>query len=251
MSDYLSRLIQRSRGVAPEIEPLIAPLHAPSDQLEERMEPSVEIAPGPPAETHSASDATTRGDVRKGPTAAPNKGARVSPEFRATDGEALPLFPPPKPRPEFPPEKRGEQGGPKESRLPTQLQPLPSRSDSQPSAAESRPVPPAIEPRGPDPDVVAPPTTEHLASVTASRGVGPTRIVVQPPVSRHAPPASSAAFTRHSSSNEPPAIHVTIGRVEVRAIMAQPEPPKRSAPPPATPRISLEEYLKQRNGDRS
>lgn len=46
-------------------------------------------------------------------------------------------------------------------------------------------------------------------------------------------------------------VHVTIGRIEVRAIHAPPEPiPQR--PAPALPKkISLEEYLKQRNGGRS
>jgi len=46
-----------------------------------------------------------------------------------------------------------------------------------------------------------------------------------------------------------PTVRVTIGRIEVRAVMAPaPLPPKRSLP--ATPRLSLEDYLKRRNGGR-
>jgi hypothetical protein len=51
---------------------------------------------------------------------------------------------------------------------------------------------------------------------------------------------------RPSTATSPPPIHVTIGRVEVRAILPTPQSP-RSAPPPA-PKLSLDDYLKQRNG---
>lgn len=44
----------------------------------------------------------------------------------------------------------------------------------------------------------------------------------------------------------PPEIHVTIGRVEVRAI-SQPPAPTRQVPRPRTPSLSLDDYLKQRN----
>lgn len=47
--------------------------------------------------------------------------------------------------------------------------------------------------------------------------------------------------------NREPAIHVTIGRVEVRAVPAPPPAPTRSAAP-AAPRLTLEDYLRERNG---
>jgi hypothetical protein len=76
------------------------------------------------------------------------------------------------------------------------------------------------------------------------------RIVVQPQVATRRPsPDSSRAVIASASSNDAPAIHVTIGRVEVRAITA-PGPP-RSPAPPAAPKISLDDYLKRRNGARS
>ncbi len=52
----------------------------------------------------------------------------------------------------------------------------------------------------------------------------------------HALPASSPA---------PPSIHVTIGRIEVRAVTQQPRQQKRSTPP--APKLSLDDYLKQRS----
>jgi hypothetical protein len=45
-----------------------------------------------------------------------------------------------------------------------------------------------------------------------------------------------------------PSVHVTIGRVEVRAVMSPlAAPPKRPVAPPG-PKLSLEEYLRARNG---
>jgi hypothetical protein len=45
----------------------------------------------------------------------------------------------------------------------------------------------------------------------------------------------------------PPAIHVTIGRVDVRAVMTS-EPPAKPAPVAMQPSLSLDDYLKQREG---
>lgn len=47
--------------------------------------------------------------------------------------------------------------------------------------------------------------------------------------------------------SEAPAVHVTIGRVEVRAVMEQPVLPSQPPPPP-TPVLTLEEYLQMRDG---
>jgi hypothetical protein len=69
---------------------------------------------------------------------------------------------------------------------------------------------------------------------------------VQPEIIGHRKPSTSSVPAPRPPSNEPPAIHVTIGRVEVHAVMSPSAPPK--APSRVAPRPSLEEYLKQRNG---
>jgi hypothetical protein len=53
-----------------------------------------------------------------------------------------------------------------------------------------------------------------------------------------------------SALPEPPApvIHVTIGRIEVRAVMPQQRQPARPAPQQPAASLSLEAFLKQRNG---
>jgi hypothetical protein len=63
------------------------------------------------------------------------------------------------------------------------------------------------------------------------------------------PAATPAVSLLQPSLKEAPAIHVTIGRVEVRAVtppVAAPKPAPKSAP-----KLSLEDYLKRRNGERS
>jgi hypothetical protein len=53
-----------------------------------------------------------------------------------------------------------------------------------------------------------------------------------------------AAGERPRPPDSRPVIHVTIGRVEVRAVQPQPAP-QRPAPP--RPKLTLEEYLRQRD----
>src|SRR6266498_5406106 len=55
MSDYLTRLIERSLGIAPQIEPLIAPIHAPSGQmLSETVETPATFDLGPAAKIENS-----------------------------------------------------------------------------------------------------------------------------------------------------------------------------------------------------
>ncbi|MCX6922910.1 MAG: hypothetical protein NT154_06830 [Verrucomicrobia bacterium] len=57
---------------------------------------------------------------------------------------------------------------------------------------------------------------------------------------------AETAFVTDADSSPAPTIHVTIGRVEVRAIM----PAAQFTPPPArsAPKLSLDDYLRSRNG---
>ena len=66
-----------------------------------------------------------------------------------------------------------------------------------------------------------------------------------------APSAAAPAPTRRQPAVDPPpapTIRVTIGRVEVRAVLPPPAPAR--TPAPATPKLSLDEYLRSRNGGR-
>jgi hypothetical protein len=247
MSDYLTRLVERSLGVAPQIEPLIAPLHAPAGQsLSMETEPAARIAPVAEAKIEVAD-----GDIA--PADAPNA--------TTSTPAAIPSLETQTPRRE----RRSSE--------------LPARSDSErhgksgesnPSAREpSQPVSRSLPLSNVSPENRTTTDPQPVIAVPAGAGVtasnspeparkaakalpGPQRVVVQPQVTapRRSPPAFPP-LSRQQGRNEPPAIHVTIGRVEVRAVMPPPTPPRPAAPPPAAPKLSLEEYLKQRNGARS
>jgi hypothetical protein len=70
--------------------------------------------------------------------------------------------------------------------------------------------------------------------------------VVQPQV-LPAPEPTAPPKNRTAELQASPVIRVTIGRVEVRAIMPPPAAPARRSAPSA-PQLSLEEYLRRRNG---
>ncbi|MBV9786845.1 MAG: hypothetical protein JOZ51_01635 [Chloroflexi bacterium] len=65
------------------------------------------------------------------------------------------------------------------------------------------------------------------------------------------PPRASATprTIEPSATQAGPQIHVSIGRIEVRAVTPPPAPAARPAPTP-TPRMSLDDYLRSQNGDR-
>jgi hypothetical protein len=344
MSDYLTRLVQRSLGLAPLIAPLIAPIHAPPDQaLSERELPPVERsqrqaidapsdqASGERTETPVAFEpdrpaTTNRASTRDAPPAVPVETGRVEPALSHREGQPPRLSSPPLParQAEFPIQKKDDRASPAESRpkapaqqtsstpraepmvtaaaslpdppplpkatpmvtqkaAPTAVQPeivsplKPATSPPIPSL-ESSPEEPPLLPRTPSmapekitqvilqPEVIRPlkptasplvPALESLATeaslsprTTTTASKKTSQIVVQPEtVSPLKPAESTLAPARQPSSSEPSAIHVTIGRIEVRAVMQQVATPKAESP--AAPRLSLEDYLKQRNGGRS
>jgi hypothetical protein len=89
-------------------------------------------------------------------------------------------------------------------------------------------------------------------SATAPGPARLTKVVAPAPatIPRISPaPSNPERARRADSASSPRPIHITIGRIEVRAVHPPPEP-VRHRPAPAAPKISLEEYLKQRNGGR-
>jgi hypothetical protein len=240
MSNYLTRLLERSRGSAPQIEPLIAPFHTPSNDLfGEPTELQSQAGVAPVGNAGSAADHAAPNDVRRETTVAPERTIPVSPEIRITESKRSGPSPAP---PEFRREEPAESGQQKETRSPARFRPetnVPSISSLKERLAGGR-----------APVGEAEPGTGAQANQPLSPLPDRARIVVQPQVATRRPsPDSSRAAVAAASANEPPAIHVTIGRVEVRAITA-PAPP-RSPAPPAAPKISLDDYLKRRNGARS
>ena len=61
------------------------------------------------------------------------------------------------------------------------------------------------------------------------------------------PPAPAFSASLPPAATPPPSIHVTIGRVEIRAVTTF-APSARTTLPATSPKLSLDDYLKQRNG---
>lgn len=239
MSDYLTRLIERSLGAAPQIEPLIAPLHAPPGQiLSERTETSAAFGLGSTAKIESSGRETTPGEDAKSRTS-------EAPFTRRENQRPSVSHPLPE-SPAGSPIATSDDSSRSLPRLP-----LPE--------ASSATIPEAAVPLSPP--MLSQESTRVVVEteiIQRSRPAAPTerpprlpenesRVVVQPEIiGRHHPPKSSAIPAPQTSANEPPAIHVTIGRVEVRAVMSPSAPPKIASR--AAPKLSLADYLKQRNG---
>jgi hypothetical protein len=243
MSDYLTRLIERSLGAAPQIEPLIAPLHAPPGQmLSERTEMIATFDPPAPTKIE-----TSERDPAPG---GPARGRTSETAFSRSERQRFRDLPPLAEAPARFPIEKGDDPSESRPRVPLRELSIPPRFEIlEPSSV---PLPPPMVTPESARAVVQPEITERPAPGAATEGPlrlpqDQSRIVVQPEIiGRRRAPKSSADRGPQPSPNEPPAIHVTIGRVEVHAVMAPSAPPKVASR--AAPKLSLKDYLKQPNG---
>jgi len=282
MADFLARLAQRTLGSTPAVEPVIAPMYAPGPVMAPESEPAdAEEIPAPAQggrarlQPVTAATLTPLGDA---PRQAPPKTEPVA-------GEALKRQPVPAARTRSPArpvsrsvtaaaptpqaEPRASPSGSLRTADTAEKQQAGATLDgpSRP-ASEALAAPPQAQPRKikrvPEPPAPAPaiPPREAAGPLPASPrpekrpGGEAAGLVVSPELKPSEPhpqrPPTTAAEDRAGAaarSASAPAIHVTIGRVEVRAV-TPPAPavkPRRAAPSPSLP---LEEYLKQRNEGR-
>jgi hypothetical protein len=100
---------------------------------------------------------------------------------------------------------------------------------------------------------IAAPEPAHLPPTTAQQvtGLGLIAIAARPaaaqPAAVRAPLSESALAARSAQTQEPrPIVHVTIDRIDVRTAAAPPRPAPQLRSRPATPSVSLGDYLRQR-----
>lgn len=238
MSDYLTRLIERSLGAPPQIEPLIAPLYASSEQILGERNKTIATPGSAPAKTESSERATTPVNPANGKTRETASSKSEGQRFR--DSHLISASPA-----GFPIDS--SVGPPDPGARQVFSPPAPGALDP-----ASVPLSPPMLSQESTPVVVEPKIIEGPRPSAATDGPlrlpeDQSRIMVQPEIiGRHKPPKSSAVPAPPISADEPPAIHVTIGRVEVRAVMSPSAPPKVASR--AAPKLSLEDYLKQGNG---
>jgi len=210
MADFFTRLAERALGVAPVAAPDLPPMFAPAVQP---LELSTEIvAPQPPAGVEVSSG------KRPSPTAlVENPTSRRPPEvvrdgMRRSDELRSPLV-----------NVRFAQNQAEGTTLSIHRAEEVSRPAAQSALHSSSTVPAA-------------------AAVKARKEAASTN---------PSPTLLSEALVGSPIRAEPaaPAIHVTIGRVEVRAVSA-PAEPARPRERKAPPLLSLDQYLRQRNEGR-
>jgi hypothetical protein len=279
MSDYLSRAVERETAAIPHVrpalpsifDPLKAAATSPTPETESRIE-------GEPSR-NAHQDARTESSFLHEPLAAINAlwteaaAAPTPPETAAVMAEkpssvflGTPVATSPT-ESDFSPQKPSRVAAVE----PPVVRPIAEAPLRPPDVATAEPVvrgaPASLasEPRARAPAIVEQATaptarSAHGSTVPTSEtppAVATPKHVVAPArttVSRVSPAPSSFEPARNSraarnDSSSPRAIHITIGRIEVRAVHPPPEPvPRRSAP--ASPKISLEQYLKDRNGGR-
>jgi len=259
MSDFLGNLVARSLAPAAQISPRLPSFFEPPQP------PGIETGATPWLESEgSDGDRDGVGSV-PAPAAAPATAvprsearpqtAAQEPGGRSPPGDATGA--PPYRGRQIPPgaplsvETVVGDLAPEPSSLPGPVQPLVEPRAGEPAApgpARYTPVEPAmpgwetLPPETPPPAAQALPTREGATIVARPR----TRLA-QP-----AGPVPAEGERPASRPESPPTIRVTIGRVEVRAVMPPaPEPAPtlgESAPPRHAPRLSLDDYLKQRSG---
>jgi len=260
MSDYLSLLAARLSGAAPTVQPrlpsrfepparplnLEGALPGPVEEQVEEPAPTPISLPVQPAHDQPAAPAplVVQIPLAQKPERSPSQVEPASqPAPRSLPGPAAPgvTVQPAAEFPTVPPRLTPLLAPVLAAHAAEKIEALPVRPVSGPTEAPAPITRQAPENRRPEATLVH--QAIEVQVTRAPLSLAPLPAVSPPMVA--APPASNNPET---STGHPPTIQVTIGRIEVHA-----------APPPAVagprksrsaPLMSLEEYLKQRNGEK-
>jgi hypothetical protein len=219
MTHFLGRLVERARGTAPRVEPIIAPRFAPAPVS---AEITTENEAVPPAGLPQAMEPP----AARRETGPP--GAIESPRSVLVRQE--------KTSAEVPKEDLIESAAPAEPE--TLLVPL-----SRPDDDRSQPPARTRESGSLRRDVLL-----HVQSDAPPAVLGRANHHLPSPISKpsHRAAVSASALTSpNDKSAEPPIVRVTIGRIEVRAAPAIAPAPRRASRA-AEPKLTLDAYLKSR-----
>lgn len=282
MSDFLSQLADRALALPPTVRPRLPSFYEPAatpvlqNSLEEHVEVPAEPLAHKPGHEHrlrprdeeaGSRQASPRIDQEDAPT----RDGKVSPPPQS---EQPVLATRHDPRPASLPDE-SELGGKIKAVEPKTPPHQVARKDKRDlehttparagqAASPSEQTKTSFADRSPENDVDAPtlPTPEasteprifppELKSHTKKTASQPAVVTVQPaqrpPKEQAAPPFSLTPVSREGPRPaSAPSVQVTIGRVEIRAILP-PAPEQRPAPTPSSARLSLDEYLKRNAG---
>jgi hypothetical protein len=280
MSDYLRRAAERASDVRPEVRPALPSLFDPENAFTHlspefgettNVSPRVEDAP---RETERRRESITpmhqRGAAIKAlqtelPGASPARDdEKVAPEIhpvvtRKIRAAEIPPSSPSALPSEMPAKKEATFSG--ERRATSPLQPAPALAPRiEPAASESHFQKSFASAEGPPklPSVDSTSEQRSVESAIMPKNSGPPagpKSPVSPLVSalrrdpRRSTPMTPQELLADNDPSSARTIKVTIGRIEVRAVYAAPErPPAPRRPVRPAPKMSLDDYLRSRNG---
>jgi hypothetical protein len=256
MSDYLSRLVARAMGASAGLRPRTASLFEPvkpSGHLPSTGEPrSPSRQEGPEAAIAPPATSARRGHGRR-LQETPVPADSTAPRLRRGPVDVDPPRPALEAVPESP--RRTHVAPHREPTEPARAEPTATRSAAAATALreDGRPGPAPVaftpaSPRPSDPPNAAPPFIDGSRQASVPSTPMPA-VSVTPAAALPAATAQRARATRIQSlatravAAREPHVHVTIGRIEVRA-PAQPAPSRREASP--SPVMPLDQYLRER-----
>jgi len=207
MTHFLARLVERVRGTAQRVEPIIAPRFEPAAVTEitseiEASPPQAARNPRPPREAPSPNSTTDKQEESKTsrreqklatPPMEPVQETLLVPSEVVTVESPIVV-------------RRSERGE--------------NRAGSPRDGAE---------------------TNESIRVSQSARLQSPSRIIT---AGRAARRVERSLFARNETPDNGPIVRVTIGRIDVRAETAAPPPRKQT--PRSAPKLTLEAYLKSR-----
>lgn len=256
MADFLTRLAERALGVAPTAQPRVASLFDPGPRVASLFATGPRVAVDA-AESAALSDesrvmsgdrillADDRVPSVRSPAIAHvsstvlEDSSPVGPQQAVRD--ARDTMPSPHPMNQLSPvDSRADEGPRPESKpFVTQGKPV-SRPDRETSG-----------PRGPE-SAGSRSKIARIGSQSVPSSRKPITLPSQAarPVQRAEPIRRRDPADSVTAPSPSPTVRVTIGRVEVRAILPPPPPAARTAAVRSGPAPSLEEYLKRPNGER-
>jgi hypothetical protein len=250
MSDYLQNLAARSLGRAQAISPRLASAFepvtysAPAVEIEQSSEAQAwqDLAPG----TEVAQELQPRSPAASSHVSRLQRASAID----ATGMAAQSIGQVAETRPE--PTAVPESNAPPESTTAPQ-QPIARRSENGPSierplsarAREAQLIPPQPASAGAQPQITPLEAKRAARALDSFESKTPIASPAQPVERRVGQRlAQPAANLRGEPQAAPPGIKITIGRVEVRALMPEPRPARRKPAPRSA--LSLDDYLKRR-----
>lgn len=251
MTGFLTQLVARGLGLADVARPRPVSRFEPLGSADASL-PSPAL-PEASAGIETADEAVTPAMTR--PT--PRRTQRPQPALSPFDDDAAdePLRPaPPTPR-AHPATSAPATPAPRVTppTLPAPRLAVEIRGDESSRANAAPPVPLSVRPT---PEPASLPTVPDAPSVVAPPAPMPPtprplveRVLVQPEIrplaERPTPPSGAASLPPPAPSG--PTVHVTIGRLEVRAL-PPPTPGRSPRPAEPSPPVKLDDYLRQRGG---